>query len=284
MSFSTFISAQQLANFIGNPAWRVVDCRFYLDNTPQGQNEYLQSHIPGASYVHLDDDLSSQVIPGKTGRHPLPSIDAMAKRFSNWGINSDTQVIVYDQGAGMIAARLWWMLQRMGHSQVAVLDGGFAAWHAQGLPLTQDINLPDVQMFPAKSRAELEANVTDVLACINQPDCRLLDARAADRFRGENESIDPIAGHIPSAISMPFMENLGENGCILPKPSLRERYLAVLDDVPADNAIVYCGSGVTAAHDVLAMVHAGLGFPRLYVGSWSHWITDSTRPIAIGQT
>jgi thiosulfate/3-mercaptopyruvate sulfurtransferase len=279
MTYTTLISTVDLANALVESNCRIIDCRFDLADTTWGRKEYLESHIPGALYAHLDEDLSGPVSPGCTGRHPLPEMGSFVQCLSAWGIDRDTQVIAYDQGPGMFAARLWWMLRRLGHEKIAVLEGGWQKWQQEGLQVDDVVANAQPRTFVPAPREELEASVDDVVAAQGETGVRLLDARPADRFRGENETIDPVAGHIPGAISAPFMDNLGTDGCLLEKAALRERYLGLLGNCNPQNAIIYCGSGVTAAHDVLAMVHAGLDEPRLYVGSWSHWITDPSRPV-----
>lgn len=283
MTYTTLISSADLAGSLDETNWRIIDCRFDLASTSWGREQYSESHISGALYAHLDEDLSGPVVPGCTGRHPLPEVGDFVQCLSAWGIDRDTQVIIYDQGPGMFAARLWWMLRRMGHESVAVLEGGWQKWRQEGLPADDAVTGIQPSSFVPAPRDELEASVDDVVAALGDSGVKLLDARGADRFRGENETIDPVAGHIPGAISSPFMDNLGTNGCLLDKSVLRDRYLELLGDANPQDAIIYCGSGVTAAHDILAMVHAGLDEPRLYVGSWSHWITDPMRPVAEGE-
>jgi thiosulfate/3-mercaptopyruvate sulfurtransferase len=233
-------------------------------------------------YADLATDLSSPVVPGVTGRHPLPEADVLCQRFSEWGVDESVQVVVYDQGPGMIAARLWWMLRWLGHDNVAVMDGGWSKWQDEGKPVTKDVMITSPRQFTPKVHNEFVASVEDVLASTLNTNSKLLDARAADRFRGENETLDAVAGHIPHAISMPFMNNVGSDGCLRSEGELREMYKTLFGDTQASDAIVYCGSGVTAALTILAMVHVGFGMARLYPGSWSHWITDKTRTIATG--
>lgn len=283
MSYTTLISTSDLTNSLDAANRVIIDCRFDLEDTGWGQQQYLASHVPGALYAHLDEDLSGSVTPGRTGRHPLPEVEGFAQKLSAWGIDRDTQVVAYDQGPGMFAARLWWMLRWLGHDRVAVLDGGWTKWQDEGRAADSAIPVVQPRSFVPAPRDGMLAVVDQVVAARDGSRAKLLDARGADRFRGENETIDPIAGHIPGALSAPFMENLGTDGCLLEKAALRERFLALLGDCQAKDAVIYCGSGVTAAHDILAMVHAGLDEPRLYVGSWSHWITDPSRPIATGE-
>ena len=280
MSFYTLIKPEQLADHFDDLNWVIVDCRFSLADTENGQQDYIQAHIPGAVYAHLDRDLCSPVVPGKTGRHPLPAIDTLVQSLNRWGIDRQTQVVTYDAAGGaMAAARLWWLLRWLGHETVAVLDGGWQAWLRAGLPVSSGEERRSPRIFIPDLRMDLLADTAEVLVSSRQPNFRLLDSRNADRFRGENETIDPIPGHIPGAISAPYVENLDEKGDLLPGEALRQRFLNLLGSVPAQSAIFYCGSGVTAAHNLLALAHAGLGDGKLYAGSWSEWITDPSHPV-----
>ncbi|WP_455212814.1 sulfurtransferase [Kaarinaea lacus] len=287
MTYTTFISVHDVFQHLDNPQWLFVDCRYYLEKPDQGEQEYKQSHLPNALYAHLDRDLSSNVVPGVTGRHPLPEIGVICELFSCWGVEDGIQVVVYDQGPGMIAARLWWMLRWLGHDAVAVMDGGWKKWEEEGKPVTKEIVATTPYQFIPSVHSEFVASVEDVVVSIGDTNIKLLDARAADRFRGENETLDPVAGHIPGAISMPFMNHVGSDGCLRSEDELREMYTTLFSnteksDAKVSDAIVYCGSGVTAALNILTMVHVGLGMARLYPGSWSHWITDEKRAIATG--
>lgn len=280
MSYRTLISPKTLVEHIAEPGWGIFDCRFSLADKESGRRAYRQAHIPGAVYVDLEKDLSAPVIPGKTGRHPLPTPDQVAATFSRLGIAEDMQVIAYDDAGGALAAaRLWWMLHWMGLQSCAVLDGGWQAWQAAGPPVQSG----DERLLPARfkghPRPELLATAEDVNAIRLDPGWKVLDARSTDRYRGENETIDPVAGHIPGAICAPYADNLTPEGRMLPEADLRAQYRALLGDVPAGHTVVYCGSGVTAAHNLLAIQHAGLGEARLYTGSWSDWITDLKRPV-----
>lgn len=279
MVHTTLISAHELVHHLHDPGWTVVDCRFSLDDTERGRRDYQQAHIPGAVYAHLDEDLSGPVIPGRTGRHPLPDVDTFARTLCAWGIGPGVQVVAYDDSGGAIAARLWWMLRWLGHDAVAVLDGGWPCWQEEGYPTRSGVETRPPRTFVPNPRPEMILTTAEVLAHLHDPDWRLLDARAPERYRGEVEPIDPVAGRIPGALSAPYADNLGPNGRFLPPEALRARFHALVGNVPPERVACYCGSGVTAAHDLLAMAHAGLGLPRLYVGSWSEWITDPGRPI-----
>jgi thiosulfate/3-mercaptopyruvate sulfurtransferase len=263
-----------------DPRWVLVDCRFDLARPEWGRAEWRQATIPGAAYAHLDADLSGPVAAGKTGRHPLPDPDAFARRLSSWGVQDGVRVVAFDQAGGGIAARLWWMLRWLGHDAVQVLDGGWARWIAEGRRTAPGLSQPRRANFVTRPRQGRTVDASAVTSAARDPGVVLLDARGSDRFLGQNETIDPVAGHIPGAISAPFADNLSANGVMLEPGALRLHYETLLGGAPAEQAICYCGSGVTACHDILAMVQAGLPEPRLYPGSFSEWITDPTRPVS----
>jgi thiosulfate/3-mercaptopyruvate sulfurtransferase len=280
--FNAVISAAELRAHIGDPDWAVVDCRFSLDDTERGRRDYLETHIPGAVYAHMDQDLSGTKIPGKTGRHPLPEMAHFARTLSSWGVDSSVQVVAYDDSGGSMAARLWWMMHWAGHGQAALLDGGWASWIRLGLPKRSGPERRAPRHFQAHETPGACVRAEQVLEMMRDPRYLILDARSAPRFRGEVEPIDPVAGHIPGAVSHPYELNLSREGTFLPPDELRERFERLMKSVPPENVICYCGSGVTAAHNLVAMAYAGLGMGRLYAGSWSEWITDASRPIAAG--
>jgi len=283
MSYTTLISASELFNQIGNPKWVIVDCRFSLDDAGCGRRDYLQAHIPGAVYAHLNEDLSGRIISGKTGRHPLPQQETFVKTLSNWGTDDDVQVVAYDdKGGAMASARLWWLLRWAGHDAVAVLNGGWQQWLNIGYQVKNKVETREPRNFTPQMRTDLLYSTADVLNILYDKNYRLLDSRSADRYRGENETIDPVAGHIPGALSSPFANNLNSEGLFLSCDELKARFQKLLGNVPPEHAVFYCGSGVTAAHNLLAMSHAGLGDARLYAGSWSEWIASTDRPIARG--
>lgn len=269
MPYHTLISPEELKKHLGDDSWIVVDCRFNLADTPAGRQDYETGHIPGAVYADLNKDLSG---PPATdhGRHPMLSPERLTLLFSRLGIDSSKQVVAYDQAGGGIAARLWWQLRYMGHDQVAVLDGGWKAWTESGLPTTAGTEQNQRTAFEGRPHSDwlvLKAAV---------PDAELLvDSRIAKRYRGEFEPFDPVAGHIPGAVNYPYQNNLTENGRFQSPEILRSQLSAVLGDTNPDEAVFYCGSGVTACHNLLALTHAGLGNGRLYAGSWSDWIADS---------
>ncbi|HKY34707.1 MAG TPA: sulfurtransferase [Polyangiaceae bacterium] len=273
---AVLISVDSLAASLAEPSLVIVDCRASLQNPAAGQKAHAQSHLPRAVFADLLEDLSGPIQPGKTGRHPLPPLDAFVGRLRAWGIGNSSQVVVYDDAGGAFAARLWWMLRWLGHDAVALLDGGFQAWVAAGKPVTAEVTLRPVGDFTPEPRSRLLVGADELLQSASR---KLFDARTPERFRGDVEPIDPVAGHIPGAENLPFVENL-RDGRFRPPAELRARFDAALSGTPPEDAVVYCGSGVTACHDVLAFAHAGLPLPRLYAGSWSEWITDATRPVA----
>ncbi|MCS7061974.1 MAG: sulfurtransferase [Anaerolineae bacterium] len=275
------ISVDELAHHLDDLSWLIVDCRFSLADASAGRRRYEDSHIPGAMYAHLNDDLSGPIIPGVTGRHPLPAVETAARTFGRLGIHSGVRVVAYDDMGGALgAARLWWMLRWLGHDAVQVLDGEWQAWLAGGYPTRAGVETRPPAAFIARPRAERIATAEDVETMRLNPSCRVLDARSAARFHGREETIDPVAGHIPGALSAPYTDNLTPQGTFRSATELRGYYLALLGDTPADQTVVYCGSGVSATHSILAMQVAGLGEARLYPGSWSEWITDPRRPVA----
>ena len=289
--YTTLIEPAELAAHIEAPHaqqtdWAVLDCRFDLSRPDWGGSSYAQGHIPGAIYAHLDRDLSGPVT-ATSGRHPLPAHVALAATLGRWGIDSGVQVVAYDQGNGAYASRLWWLLRWVGHLRVAVLNGGFTAWQQAGLPVSQQASVREPRRFsagPAQaalvSTAELQGLLAD--AQLSGGERALIDARPADRFAGQNETIDPVAGHVPGARNHPFLHNVDAQGRFLPAASLQARWLETLQGNEPATAIAMCGSGVTACHNLLALEIAGLGGAQLYAGSWSEWIRDPQRPVARG--
>lgn len=280
MMYRTLIAISDLAAHLDDPDWVVVDCRFSLLDPGRGRKEYLRAHVPGAVYAHLDDELSGPILHGVTGRHPLPSPAAVAERFGNWGITDGVQVTAYDDAGGGIAARLWWMLRFLGHDAAAVLDGGWPAWDAEGRPTAAGAESQPRRTFTPRVRENWTVDAEQVDALRVDPAWKLLDAREAIRFRGEEEPIDPVAGHIPGALSVPFLDNLEESGRFRSRDALRSRFDEIIGTTPPKRVVSHCGSGVTACHNILAMEHAGLPGGRLYPGSWSEWITDPARAVA----
>ena len=280
--FTTLIDAPTLAQHLQRDDFVILDCRFDLGDASWGEREYAVAHLPNAHYLHLDRDLSSPVREG-TGRHPLPDPQQFARALASRGAGGDTQLVAYDQGSGMYAARLWWLARWIGHARVAVLDGGIAAWRAAGLPLTPALPAATPRDLPVHLDDHAWLTADAVEAARLRPGNLLIDARGADRFAGRNETIDPIAGHIPGGRNLPFAANLGTDNKFLSPESLRRRWQVMLGSLPPSAVIAMCGSGVSACHNLLALEHAGLGGARLYPGSWSEWIRDARRPIARGE-
>jgi thiosulfate/3-mercaptopyruvate sulfurtransferase len=279
--YATLITAGELAGLLADgPQPVVVDTSFDLADTDAGERRYRESHLPGAHYLHLDRDLSSAKT-GRNGRHPLPDRAAFARTVGALGVTPQVQVVCYDAQGGVYAARLWWMLRWIGHADVAVLDGGVQAWQRAGGALT---NTPSAAPggAPYPERPSLAPSIDAAGVGARVPLAMLLDARSAERFRGEVEPIDPVAGHIPGAFNRFHKANLDESGGFKPQSVLREEFGAVLGGRAPEDVIHSCGSGVTACHNLLAMEHAGLAGSLLYPGSWSEWSSDPARPIARG--
>jgi thiosulfate/3-mercaptopyruvate sulfurtransferase len=285
MSTSPLIQAAELAARLRDDGAHtlVFDCSFDLANPAAGRNAYAAGHVPGALYLHLDDDLSSAKT-GRNGRHPLPAPQAFAERLAALGVNADSHVVVYDNAGGMYAARAWWMLRWVGHGAVSLLDGGLAAWQAAGQPL-QAGEPPARARGSFVQRPSLVATVDrdTLLANLRQPQRLVVDARAPDRFRGENETLDPVGGHIPGARNRLFRNNLGPDGRFKTAAQLRADFDAVTGGRAADQLVMSCGSGVTACHNLLALEVAGLPGAALYPGSWSEWSAWPDAPIATGE-
>jgi thiosulfate/3-mercaptopyruvate sulfurtransferase len=281
MTYTTLISTQTLNQQLNNSNWIIVDCRFSLADTEAGAKAYRHGHIPNARYAHLDKDLSS-AITDFTGRHPLPNFALLAKKLGNWGITNNSQVVAYDDAGGAFAGRLWWLLRCMGHDKVAVLDGGIKQWQKLGLPITTA--LPTVK--PATFRPYLNdtawLNALQVQNSLARKSICLIDARTPERYRGEQEPIDPVAGHVPGTLNRAFQLNLDSNGLFLSADKLREQFKQLIGDTSPQQVVHMCGSGVTACHNLLAMEHAGLSGSKLYAGSWSEWIRNKNRPVATG--
>ncbi|WP_191489423.1 sulfurtransferase [Pseudomonas sp. FEN] len=283
MSLAQLISPQQLAERQARPGLVILDCRFSLEDPDYGQRSYAQGHIEGAHFADLNRDLSGPVTKGVTGRHPLPAPAALIDRLQAWGISADSEVVLYDDGPGMYAARAWWLLAWLGKRDgVFLLDGGLKAWHAAGQPLSLNPPLAGRGTFEGTPDAALQISAERLQQRLGQPSLTLLDARALPRFRGDVEPIDPVAGHIPGAQCAAFNENLDADGRFLPAEQLRQRFAAKLGDRSPGELVAYCGSGVTACHNLFALCLAGYPLGTLYAGSWSEWITDPKRGIATG--
>ena len=277
--YTTLVSTDQLARHLDD--WAIIDCRFDLQNEQWGPDEYRAAHIPGAVYASLNDDLSGERT-GSNGRHPLPEIDALTPTLGRLGIDRTTQVVAYDQDAGSYASRLWWLLRYAGHDAVAVVDGGWAKWVREGRPTRSGEETRPARQYEAVVRPALRVDVGNVVSHLDEPGRLLIDARAPERFEGRSETIDRVAGHIPGAVNHFFKQNLAADGTLLPPEVVRANLLRVLGGQPAEQVVMYCGSGVTACQNLLAMAHAGLPGARLYVGSWSEWSSDPARPVETG--
>ncbi len=275
---TALVSAEELA---AHPQWRVFDCRHDLKNTEYGRQAYARGHIPGALFLHLDEDLSG-VKNGRNGRHPLPDIDDFARRMSRCGVDATTQVVAYDNEGGIFASRLWWMLRWLGHDKVAVLDGGLAGWKRSKRTLEETVPTIAPRNFKTAPQ-DMAVDVERVLADLGTEWMLVVDARSPQRFRGENETLDPVGGHIPGAVNRFYADNLDDAECFFkPAEELHSEFLALLDGRPAAQVVQQCGSGVTACHNLLAMELAGLPGSKLYPGSWSEWCADPSRPVARG--
>jgi thiosulfate/3-mercaptopyruvate sulfurtransferase len=277
------ISAATLAQHVSDPDYVILDCRHDLMNPSWGREVFAAGHIPGAQFAALDTDLSCKAPAADGsfgGRHPLPERDAFIATLRGWGVHPHSHVVAYDAHGGMYAARLWWMLRWVGHDAVQVLDGGLAAWQAQAGALTVDPAPREMGSIVLRTPLVATVSVTDVLDNIDSRQFTLLDARAPDRFRGENETIDPVGGHIPGAKNRFFKDNLSADGRFKSPEQLRTELAALIDN--SGHAIMQCGSGVTACHNLLALEVAQMPGARLYPGSWSQWCFDKTRPIATG--
>ncbi len=283
MAYTTLISAAELAPHVGAPGWLLVDCRHDLADPEAGRRAYQVGHLPGAVFAHVDSDLAD-LSPGPNGefrgRHPLPAPDIFISTLRRWGVNRDTQVIAYDAQGGMFAARLWWMLRWVSHEAVAVLDGGLPAWQAQGGALTDEVPVQPTGNIERGPALTATVDAEDIRANISTGERTLLDARAPDRFRGENETLDPVGGHIPGARNRFFKDNLQADGRFKPAAQLRAEFGALIGQ--SDKLVSQCGSGVTACHNLLALEIAGLPGAALYPGSWSEWCADPARPVATG--
>ncbi|GAP14576.1 rhodanese-related sulfurtransferase [Longilinea arvoryzae] len=283
MKYATIVSTETLADHLQDPDWCVIDSRFDLAHPGWGGAEYQKAHIPGAIFADLDRDLASPITPA-SGRHPLPLPDRWQSTVSQWGITPATQVVAYDSAGGSLAAvRVWWLLRAYGHSRVAVLDGGYPKWLSEHRPL--ETVLPPARPiipFSGQLNPRFWVSVEDLIHLYRDSKVRLIDARAGERFRGEIEAIDPVAGHIPGALNRPYTQNLNPDQTFKSPAQLREDFGKLLGDIRPQNIIAYCGSGVTAGHNLLALEIAGLSGGKLYPGSWSEWIRDPERPIETG--
>jgi thiosulfate/3-mercaptopyruvate sulfurtransferase len=278
MIYKTLISSDDLLHHLNEPSWVIIDCRFSLADPESGFAAYRHGHIPNARYAHLDKDLSSP-ITDQTGRHPLPNTNALVQKLGSWGIDNTSQVVVYDDASGAFAGRLWWLLRHLGHSNVAVLDGGYRRWQKPGYPINTTLLTVKPAIFRPYPSENIGLTALDVQNTMALKSICLVDARTPERFRGEQEPIDPVAGHIPGAVNRPFQLNLDNDGLFLSAEALRNQFKTLIGDKNPQQVVHMCGSGVTACHNLLAMEVAGLAGSMLYLGSWSEWIRNKNRPI-----
>jgi thiosulfate/3-mercaptopyruvate sulfurtransferase len=281
MSHAPLISAEDAWAALRAGNALAVDCRHELADTERGARDYARAHVPGAVYAHLERDLSDLSLRGR-GRHPLPSDEAFSQVLGRWGVSADTLVIAYDDATGAMAARLWWMLRLAGHTDVCVLEGGWAAWCANKLPVEHEVSPRAPTRYAVHLDRSRIASAQDVAMLLAARTGVVLDARAAPRFRGENETIDPVSGHVPGARNRPFTDNLAQDNRFKSPSQLRAEFAALADGHGATATVLMCGSGVTACHNLLALEHAGLSGARVYAGSWSEWISDPARPVVRG--
>lgn len=282
MILTALVDTGTLARHLADPDWVIFDCRHDLTAPERGRVEYAQSHIPGARFLHLDEDLSAPKT-GKNGRHPLPDPEKLVEKLGQAGVDSRKQVIAYDAQGGMVAARLWWLLRWLGHLPVAVLDGGWNQWVAEDHPQTAEVPRPQPARFQGSPHNDCWVGAHFVRDHLGDETTVLIDGRAPDRFRGQNETIDPVGGRIPYARNRFYRDNLDASGRFKAPEVLKGEFRAVLGTSGAQQAVNYCGSGVSACHNLLAMEVAGLRGARLYPGSWSEWSADPSRPAASGE-
>jgi thiosulfate/3-mercaptopyruvate sulfurtransferase len=275
---TTLISTETLEYHLADSSWLIADCRYNLKDEDWGPAQYLSGHIPGAVFVNLAHDLAA-ARTGANGRHPLPSPETMATTFGRLGIGAGTQVVAYDQDAGPYASRLWWMLRYVGHDAVAVLDGGWAKWLREGRPTRSGEERRPAAAFAPRVRGDMLVTVDEAVRRIGDPETLFIDARSPERFEGQPDPLDNVPGHIPGARNRFYKNNLGEDGTMRPPDALRADFTRVLGNRSADHTVMYCGSGITACQNLLAMEHAGLRGTKLFGGSWSEWESDPKRPV-----
>lgn len=278
--FTTLISTENLAAHLDG-SWAIVDCRYDLRDEHWGGAQYRAGHVPGAVYASLSKDLSSAPT-GSNGRHPVPCVEDLEATFGRLGISASTQVAIYDQDSGIFASRMWWTLRYLGHDAAAVLDGGWAKWVREGRPVQSGDEHRAPATFTGRRRKEMRMPLDQVQSALGSGSMLLVDARAPERFEGRNETVDRVAGHIPGAVNHFYKRNLTDEGQMLPPDALRRQFEEVLGGRPAEQLVMYCGSGVTACHNLLAMEHAGIHGAKLYPGSWSEWSSDPQRPVETG--
>ncbi len=282
MAYTTILDVVTLSEHIGDPDWIVFDVRHDLGNLAAGELAYFAEHLPGAFFLHLDNDLSGEKT-GTNGRHPLPLPHEFAQRVADFGVSPNSQVVVYDASGGAFAARFWWMMRWIGFEAVAVLDGGFQAWTNGVFPMERTLpHVPQRGTLEMRTPLVARVEVDQILSNLETRQKLVVDARSPDRFRGENETIDPVGGRIPGAINRFFKENLEADGRFKSSDLLRHEFLTLFGAMPVAKIVAQCGSGVTACHNLLAMELAGLSGGSLYAGSWSEWCSDPSRPVELG--
>ena len=281
MTYQTIISVEDLHNHLSNDDWFIFDCRFLLKDPEGGLKKFVEGHIPGAQFADMDKDLASTMTPS-SGRHPLPDPNELINKLKAWGVNNTSQIICYDDMSGAFAARMWWLLKWLRHDNVAVLDGGIDKWTTSNLPLEAEVREREKGTFEGQANNNMWVDVGFVKQQLAENKINLLDARSGDRFTAKDAKTDPVAGHVPGAMSFPFAGNLTKQGVFLSAEDLRQRFTETFSDTENKEVINMCGSGVTACHNLLAMSIAGLPMTRLFVGSWSEWIKDKSRPVATG--
>ena len=279
MSYKTIISIEDLIKNLDNEEFIIFDCRCDIKDPKHGIESYTEGHIRNSIFVDIDNDLASKKTL-KSGRHPLPDPDLLAQKLSQWGLSNSKQAVVYDDAGGAFASRMWWILKWMGHDKVAVLDGGIHEWNKKGGKLVTEQTIFNRSEFETNINDEMQVDVSEVEDAQYKMDRIIIDARSKERYLGIEDKVDPIAGHVPGAISQPLSNNLVKGGTFKSPSELRLIYSKILGDTSPSTMISMCGSGITACHNILAMEIAGLKGTTLFVGSWSEWITDSSRPIA----
>ena len=281
MRFTTIVSTEELAKHMDDPSWIVFDCQHDLGNSSFGKTAFSIEHIPGARFFHMDNDAAGAKT-GTNGRHPLPPPETLVAKLGKMGVDGDKQVVVYDGSDGMYCGRLWWMLRWLGHDAVAVLDGGLGKWQKEKRPVTNENPTMAATKFLPKIRNEMQVDANFLIAHLGLMDVSIIDARAPERYTGAKETIDPLAGHIPGAFNRFFKLNLKPDGTFKTPEELRYEFAPLVGEMPVEDIVHQCGSGVTACHNLLAMEIAGYTGSKLYPGSWSEWCSDPMRPMAAG--
>lgn len=279
--FKTLISTNELAQHLKDPNWVLIDCRFDLADKEWGAEEYAQLHIPGAVYAHMEKDICGPITP-TSGRHPLPDVKVFIAAMQRMGVNKNSQVVVYDATGGGMAGRLWWQLKFYGHEKVALLNGGLPKWLTEGRETAEGLETNPAGDFTGIPDESMIVTTDEMKTLMGSKTHAIIDSRAPERFRGEVEPIDVVAGRIPGALNRFYSDNLDKNGQFLPAEALKTAFETLLGGLKPQEAVAYCGSGTTACHNLVAMAYAGLPLPRLYVGSWSEWIRDPKRPVGKG--